>query len=357
MRRALSLRARMAVFFGAAVGVALVLFSAAVVLVLVIDEPGSEKESILDLDVREDLLRVLLAMGIAAPLAVGGAAALGLLLARRALAPLAEASNRARAARSSALDLTLPVGDRGDEWDALATTLNALLAEARGSLERVRRFTADAAHEIRTPLTAIIGEAEVALRRERPPEELRAALATIRDEGQRLSSLTTSLLTLARADGGTLLVSSAPVPLGEVVRGAVERARTRLPDPARQAVVLDESGGAIVRGDRELLGRAVENLIDNAARHGGSAITVTLSCADGRARVDVDDDGPGVPPAFVPLLFDRFSRADPARSGGGFGLGLAITRSVVEAHGGTVRFVPRERGTRFTIDLASTEGS
>jgi methyl-accepting chemotaxis protein len=138
----LTLRARLALSFAAAVAGALLVFSAVVVAVFSLSEMSDKAEE----EIGENTRRVLISMAIAAPAAIGGAAGLGLWLARRAVAPLQEASARARAARSSELDLTLPVRGTGDEWDELAGTLNALLADARGAMDRIRRFTADAAH-------------------------------------------------------------------------------------------------------------------------------------------------------------------------------------------------------------------
>jgi two-component system heavy metal sensor histidine kinase CusS len=189
----LTLRHRLALLFAAAVAVALLVAGGATMGVIVVQTQAHRQDEIRrgeppDEDDALVVGRAAAAMGIVSPIVIAAAAVLGLYLARRALEPMREASRRAASARASELDLTLPVTGANDEWDELATTLNALLADARGSLLRVRRFTADAAHELRTPITAILGESEVALRRKRSELELRAALNVVKEEAERGSS-------------------------------------------------------------------------------------------------------------------------------------------------------------------------
>jgi two-component system heavy metal sensor histidine kinase CusS len=304
-----------------------------------------------------DVYKAAIAMGIVAPFAIGAAAFLGLALARRALSPMREASRRASAARASELNLSLPVTGTGDEWDDLATTLNTLLEDARSSLSRIRRFTADAAHELRTPVTTIIGEAEVALRRHRGVEELRAALDTIKGEGERLAALLEALLALSRADAGILLASKMEARLDEIVGRSVTRAKANASESGRNSLQLECVGSAgTVVGNPVLLSRAVENLLDNAIRHATERVTVTLTANERTARVRVADDGPGVPPELVPELFQRFARGDEARAGQGFGLGLSIARAIAEAHHGSVEFRPSPGGAVFelTVPVRST---
>jgi two-component system heavy metal sensor histidine kinase CusS len=309
----------------------------------------------------DDLLvvpRAAAAMAIVAPLTIAAAAVLGLYLARRALAPMREASRRVAAARASELDLTLPVTGADDEWDDLASTLNALLADARGSMFRVRRFTADAAHELRTPVTTILGEAEVALRRKRTEEELRTALVTVKDEAERIAQLLEALLSLARADAGTLLSSKAVLPLGEVLEAAVARARERASQRGHAAIRVESApANVLVEGNRPLLSRALENLLDNALRHARDQVTVTVAADGTTARVRVADDGPGISPDLVSSLFERFARGDRARSGEGFGLGLSISRAIAQAHGGTLELRPSSSGASFELALPETAGT
>ena len=352
-----SLRAHLAIMFAAAVAIALMVTGGAVIGVLVL-QARAERASDLSQDRQPEedefgaVRKAAAAMAIVAPLAIAGAALLGLALARRALAPMREAGRRAAAARASDLNLTLPKTGAADEWDELAGTLNSLLEDARGSLLRMRRFTADAAHELRTPVTTIIGEAEVALRRDRGVEELRSALATVKTEGERLATLLEALLALARADASTLLASKTVASLDEIVARSVERARRRAFESGRASLQLECVGSnALVEGNPVLLSRAVENLLDNAIRHARGRVTVTLG-GDGQvARLRVADDGPGVPPELIPELFQRFVRGDAARTGEGFGLGLAISRAIAEAHHGSLDFRPSASGAVFELEL------
>ncbi|MFL5427968.1 MAG: sensor histidine kinase [Myxococcales bacterium] len=353
----LALRHRLALLFACAVGVALLVSGGATIAVIALQTQAHREDEIRrgELPDDDDLLvvsRAAAAMAIVSPIVIAAAAVVGLYLARRALAPMREASRRAASARASDLDLTLPVTGANDEWDELATTLNALLADARGSLFRVRRFTADAAHELRTPITAILGESEVALRRKRSEAELRAALTVVKEEAERSARLLEALLALARADAGTLLSSKTKLPVAGLVESSVSRARDRASHDGLVEIRVDRgSTSAFVEGNAALLSRALENLLDNAIRHAATQVTVTVASDGTLARVRVDDDGPGVPAHLMPALFERFARGDSARAAGGFGLGLSIARAIAQAHGGSVVLLPSSAGASFELAL------
>ncbi|MBJ6760883.1 hypothetical protein JGU66_08915 [Myxococcaceae bacterium JPH2] len=355
MTRPQSLRSRLTRFFAGAVLGTLLLYGALVTVVLGVCDwweqrhprPPGQEEGLLD-DAREAFGTVLLT----APFAVVGAVALGRLFVDRALAPLREASSRARAARASSLDLSLPVRGTGDEWDELASTLNGLLSETRSSMARIRSFTSDAAHELRTPLTVILGETELALRRERSPEAYRQALEIIHAESLGLASLVDALLTLARADAGALVSSAALVDLLQLAEASARRMERVQRERAPR---LSVTGAAIqVRGDAVLLGRVLDNLLSNALRHCQSEVRVEVHSTPAGALVTVADDGSGVEPAFLPRLFERFARADDARTGEGLGLGLALSRALVAAHGGSLSYERREtHSSVFIVRLPS----
>jgi signal transduction histidine kinase len=359
MRLPRSLRARLTLFFAGAVLGTILLHAALVTAVLVLDEwrerlasPGvTPVEGLF-----EDALPVLGAMALTAPLVVLGAAALGRALARHALAPMREASQRARAARASDLNLSLPVRGTGDEWDELASTLNALLTDARGAFERIRHFTADAAHELRTPLTILVGETEVILRRERSAEEYRRALEIVHEESRGLAGLVEALLTLARADAGLLVSAAEPVDLFLLAQKATQRAE-RLREVQAHSVRIELSGtSTLARGDTALLSRVLDNLLSNALRHCQGQVRVEVHATPAGAQASVVDNGPGVEPSFLPRLFQRFARADPARGGEGTGLGLVISRSIVEAHGGTLSYARSPEGESvFTLLLPALQ--
>jgi signal transduction histidine kinase len=353
----LALRHRLALLFACAVGVALLVSGGATIAVIALQTQAHREDEIRRGEPPDDddllvVSRAAAAMAIVSPIVIAAAAVVGLYLARRALAPMREASRRAASARASDLDLTLPVTGANDEWDELATTLNALLADVRGSLFRVRRFTADAAHELRTPITAILGESEVALRRKRSEAELRAALTVVKEEAERSARLLEALLALARADAGTLLSSKTKLPVAGIVESSVSRARDRASHDGHVAIRVDRaSTSAFVEGNAALLSRALENLLDNAIRHASTQITVTVASDGTLARVRVDDDGPGVPAHLMPALFERFARGDSARAAGGFGLGLSIARAIAQAHGGSVVLLPSSAGASFELAL------
>jgi signal transduction histidine kinase len=247
-----------------------------------------------------------------------------------------------------------------DEVGRLTTSFNAMLerlqsaqAELAAALAAQQRFVADASHELRTPLATIRTNAEFL--RERPDataDDRADAIADVVAEAERMSRLVDGLLVLARADAG-VAVERRPVDMRAV---ATEEARRFHPpgrdrDEAHDVHVVAQ-GSALVSGDADALGRAVRILLDNAFRHGRPPVTVTLAKRDGRISLEVRDAGPGLPPASEERIFERFYRADPARSGEGTGLGLSIARAIVEAHGGTIRAKTADGGgTAVTIEL------
>ena len=384
-RHPATLRLQLALAFAGAVTAALLIFGAVVALVIwrsevreanerslarlaqaatsgparALSEAANAREDEGDDEDEHDVERIVSAMLVAAPLVIAAAAALGLWLARRALAPLREASTRARAARASALQLELPVSGAGDEWDELASTLNQLLADARGSLARIQRFTADAAHELRTPLTTLIGEAELALRRERSGPELRRALEIVQAESRRMALLVDALLVLSRTDAGTLLSATHPDPveLEPLLREAAGRAQARAAQhhkPFALELEFDEHRPHLARGEPVLLARALGNLLDNAVDHGGARVKLSVRSAQTALQIQVEDDGPGISPALRARLFERFARADASRQSGhafGLGLGLALSRAIAQAHGGSLELVREGPGACFELRL------
>ncbi|MEU9617708.1 MULTISPECIES: ATP-binding protein [unclassified Streptomyces] len=230
-----------------------------------------------------------------------------------------------------------------DEIATLAVTMNDVLDRLADALARQRGFAADAGHELRTPLTALKAELELAGQPRRTREELAAAVAAAAQDTDRLIRLSEDLLLLSRTDEGRPVVRPEPVAPAELLATAV-RAASPLAAPRNVRVRLHTDGdGVRMVADPDRLRQAVDNLLDNALRYApeGSGIDVSLTVrgvgADGRAVIEVRDHGPGFPRTFLPLAFERFRRADAARSrhGGGAGLGLAIVRSIAQAHGGS----------------------
>jgi signal transduction histidine kinase len=228
-------------------------------------------------------------------------------------------------------DLARRVPEAGtDELSRLSSTLNEMLAAMSRSAERQRRFVADAAHELRTPLAGLRASLDVAVSHPETAAD-QTWVAELAEGHRRLGRLVNDLLVLARIDGGAPRRRQAVDLAGVVTDG------TRRRIPAGIELRAGRIEPAVVSGDESQLGRVVTNLVDNALRHARGAVRVALTVEDGQAVISVADDGPGIPPADREQIWDRFVRLDHdrARAGGGSGLGLALVRELVQAHGGT----------------------
>ncbi|WP_306335075.1 cell wall metabolism sensor histidine kinase WalK [Streptomyces sp. KL118A] len=281
----------------------------------------------------------------------------GLWVLRRGLRPLESMARDADAIAAGDRAGHVAPADDDTEVGRLGLALNTMLAVERTTQDRLRRFVADASHELRTPVTAVLGYADLhhqgalAL-----PEQRERAMNGITTEALRMQRLVDDLLLLARLDSAPVRGRSS-VDLSVVVRDAVSAAQVVAPD---SPVTVRTEGGATVHGDAEQLRRVVDNLLSNVRRHtpSGTAAQVTLSTAAPAAphvTLTVADEGPGIPDEALPRVFDRFYRGDPAHSGDGSGLGLAIVAAVADAHGGSVAVAaaPGE-GTRVTVRLPAT---
>lgn len=229
------------------------------------------------------------------------------------------------------------------EVQPLVERLNALLRRVDSALGAEKRFTGDAAHELRTPIAALSAQAQVALA-ETDPALRQIALAAVLAAAERMSRLVDQLLTLARADSA-LAADRAPVDLAGLAREVVAE---RAPDALARLVELELQApeSLAVRGERAWLEILLRNLVDNAVRHSphGGGVRVALQEMAGAVRLDVVDQGAGVAPALIPLLGQRFWRGEADRPATGSGLGLSIVRRVAELHGATVAFAPAEGG-------------
>jgi two-component system, OmpR family, sensor kinase len=283
------------------------------------------------LEPREETLhRLLHELMIAFPLALLLAAVAGYALAAGALRPV-EAMRRRAAAVTATRPGRLPVPRSRDEVSRLALTLNDMLERLEASFQHERRFLSDASHELRTPLALLRAELELALRRPRSAEELELALRSAAEETERLSRLAEDLLLIARADQGALPIRREHIPATDVLTTVAERFAMRA--RSHMQVVHVEGGDAMLDADPLRVEQALGNLVDNALAHGGGAVTLEARPRNGVVELHVTDDGPGFPEDFVERAFDRFSRADDARSRGGTGLGLSIVALIADAHG------------------------
>jgi signal transduction histidine kinase len=241
----------------------------------------------------------------------------------------------------------LAISGGAAELRALAARLNAMLDRIDDAAARERAFLDDASHELRTPIAIVRGELELARSRLGAADRLRAPLDSVLDEVERLEQLAHNLLVLARSRSGSLTAGDSPVDLETVVERAARAVSRRAES---RGVQVRCSGNAVVNGDESALQRAVLNLLDNAVRYAAGEVTVTVDEHDTSVDVTVTDDGPGFDEALLPHAFDRYTR-DPD-SGGGMGLGLAITAAIVTAHGGTVAAANRpDRGAEVAFSL------
>jgi heavy metal sensor kinase len=305
--------------------------------------------------VQDELASVRRIIAWSIPIAIALAALGGWLLAQRALSPIVAMADRARRIGASDLHRRLPVANAADELGRLALTFNELLDRLARAFDQQRQFMADASHELRTPLMAIRSAADVTLQRPtREPEEYRTALALVGEQGQRLSRLVDDMFTLARADAGHAPLQRRTFYIDELV-AEVARAGTQIGSARQVNVTVEATAESPFAGDEELLRRMLMNLVDNAVRHSpdGEAVRVSLGCTSDSCRITIADNGPGIADADRDRIFDRFYRADKARdASGGAGLGLAISRWIAEAHGGTLTLDPsRGRGATFTVVL------
>jgi signal transduction histidine kinase len=290
---------------------------------------------------RAEILRSLLAAFlVGGPVALVLAALAGYALAGAALRPIEAMRRRAAEISTSSLGERLPVPPADDEIARLGTTLNEMLARIEAGVARERQFVIDASHELRTPLALLTTEVELALGHARNAEELEEALRSAAQSADRLARLANDLLVLARTD---LPVDVRPTDVTDLLEAVAARFRARAETEGRPlAVVADEPLVLAVDGLR--LEQALTNMVDNAFRHGRGRVTLTAAARNGVAELHVRDEGPGFPPGFLDRAFERFTRADEARSGDGSGLGLAIADAIARSHGGRAHVANRAGG-------------
>ena len=301
------------------------------------------------LEDREEALDGLLSqLFLVGPLALLLSSVAGYLLAGAALRPVEAMRRRAEEISSDRPGQRLPLPRARDEVQQLGETLNDMLGRLEAGLARERRFVADASHELRTPLALLQTELELASRRPRSREELEQALGSAREEVERLVRLAEDLLVLARADDGRLPLAHEKHIVREVLDAVAGRYDSRAAALVRTIEVAAPED-SIVTGDRLRLEQALGNLVDNALRHGAGTIRLEARQIGGLLELRVSDDGTGFPPEFLPHAFERFSRADVARGGGGAGLGLAIVDAIARAHGGTAAATNRPDGGALVV--------
>lgn len=273
--------------------------------------------------------------------------------ARRGLAPLRTMASRARTVTADKLDERMPVASVPVEVADLAVTLNAMLERLQSDFRRLSDFSTDIAHELRTPITNLLTQTEVVLAQPRASTQYRDVLTSNAEELQRLARMVSDMLYLAKMENSLTLPSAEAIHIDDEIRALFEFYDALAED---KAVQLDLHGDGRVMGDRLMLRRALSNLLSNAIRHTPRSGRVVVSVSDAREGVTiaVDNDGNEIAPQFLPFIFERFFRADRSRArpeSESAGLGLAITKAIVVAHGGTITVARVDGRTRFSMYL------
>ncbi len=293
----------------------------------------------------------------------GATAATGFVLASRALDPIDRITARAASIARGEIDMRLDPPGKDDEIGRMTRLLNEMLDRLHRVIDGNRRFAADASHELRSPLTAMAGEIDVALKRERPPEEYRETLQRLRAQIDGLAAVSEHLMLLVRAEERSGHVAAEEVPVREVVDAACTRLA---PQAAARAIAIDHEGleGLVAYTQPGLLARVLDNVIGNAVQYNREGGSVHIRGFDepapgdaweaGRVRLEIADTGAGIPQEEWERVFERFYRREPSRSRrtGGAGLGLALSRAIATWLGGTLRVrTSGPAGTTFELTL------
>ncbi|MGL1834343.1 heavy metal sensor histidine kinase [Rhodocyclaceae bacterium SMB388] len=314
-------------------------------------------EVVLGLDIAHHVrflqtMRVQLGIGISAATLL--AAMLGWLAARKGLAPIRRVTATAGRLSAERLGERLSEQEAPAEMRELVEAFNGMLERLEASFRQLSDFSADIAHELRTPVSNLMTETQVALSRSRSAEQYHEVLHSNLEEFDRLARMIADMLFLAKADNGLLPRPAERVALEDEAAALLEFYEALAEE---KAIRLSVSGQAEVTGDRLMLRRALSNLLSNAIRHTPASGFVDVAIQQNQDAVSITVTNPGetIPPEQLPLLFERFHRVDASRTrqGEGAGLGLAITQSIVKAHGGTITATSVEGLTRFTIRLGS----
>jgi two-component system heavy metal sensor histidine kinase CusS len=278
---------------------------------------------------------------------------LGWFVARRGLAPVRAIAGAAKGISAKRLRDRLPLDEVPTELQDLASSFNDMLARLDDSFQRLSEYSADLAHELRTPISSLTMQTQVALTRARTADEYREILYSNLEEYERLTRMISDMLFIAKADNRLIAPHREQVSLGAEVDDLIDFYHALAED---KGVTIARAGDGRISGDRLMLRRAIGNLLSNAMRHvpdGGRIVISVDPESSGGARIAVENSGEDIPPEHLPRLFDRFYRADSSRlrNGAGAGLGLAIAKSIVAAHGGELAANSANGLTRFTITL------
>lgn len=294
------------------------------------------------------LLGRLILIGVAVLLTGFG---IGWLIITRALRPIRTISSTAETIASGAHHERIELADAPDELSSLARTLNSSFDHMDEAIETQKRFSADASHELRTPISVVIAQAEAALKRDRTTEEYQGVLNACLRAGKRMKNMAESLLDLTRLDSASTALQKTECDLNEVIADAVDSASLLSEQHPVHFQCLEKQVSVTI--DRDRIHQVITNLIANAVQHNPDGCKIDISLTK-EGIIKISDNGVGIPPESLPHIFDRFYRVDQSRSRelGGAGLGLSIVQRLVEAHGGQITVTSEpDLHTTFTIRL------
>lgn len=278
-------------------------------------------------------------------------AVLGWWAARKGLSPLRTMKARAQAVTAQKLDERMPAEAVPVEMADLAASLNDMLSRLQNDFQRLSEFSSDLAHELRTPISNLLTQTQVALTQPRDAKFYKEILASNAEEFQRLARMVSDMLLLAKAEHGLLLPSAEKINLADEVHALFDFYEAFADE---RQILMELSGNAEITGDRLMLRRAISNLLSNALRYtpSGERVRVVIEKEQDATSIAVENTGPDIKPEFLPRLFDRFFREDKSRANpdnDGAGLGLSITRAIADAHGGSVHVTSTQGLTRFVL--------
>ncbi len=308
-------------------------------------------------DLRSWLILLLAMLPVVAGIALGG----GYVLVKRALEPVDGIAASAERISSHNLSERLPVARTGDELERLSIALNHMIERLDAAFQYSRRFVADASHELRTPLTILKGELEGFVQQPELSRDWRDRLGSALEEVDRLTNIVEGLFAISRLDAGEAATEWVKFDLGQLASATADQ-MALLAEDKKIKLTCKASPGICIEGDRARLKQVVVNLLDNAIKYTpeGGSIALTISAQNGKAILEVADDGIGIPPQALTRVFERFFRVDSARSRqqGGAGLGLSIVKSICSAHRGKVEATSAPgQGSRFRVELPRAQGN
>lgn len=277
----------------------------------------------------------------------------GWLLARKAMAGVKRVTETARQIGRRDFGRRVVLGDEGEEIHALGQAFNGMLERTESLFNELQRITDHIAHELRTPITRIRGTAETTLQHGKTLDDFREMAASVIAGSDDLIEIIGTMLEIAKTNSGAAKLEQVPIQLSEILSEAIDLFAPLAEEKQIAIQFADESGGFAISGNRSKLQRVVANLLDNAIKYtpDGGSISLVLKPESNHLIFDLSNTGTGIPEKDLPHIFDRFYRADPGRSAPGSGLGLALARAIIRAHGGRITVTSSAAGTSFRVSL------